>query len=301
MAGLHSAKIHLNAAGTSGSQTNMSTSNLKYLVPSPIRQVFRRVLDLCAEGVDYLPRRRSELLPPARLNRSGAGDFKAVGGEFLRHFKVLGGLTPDKTVLDVGCGIGRMAVSLTRFLNNGSKYEGFDIMAAQVRWCRRRISARHPNFSFRVADVYNHSYNPSGRCTASEYTFVFGDRTFDFVFATSLFTHLLPAEMERYISEIGRVMKPGARCLITFFLLTPESLGLIAAKRSTLDFAYQSQGYLTIDKEAPERAVAYDEEHVRTVFEKCGLTIIDPVNYGSWCGRTEFLSYQDVVVAHKAS
>lgn len=281
----------------------MTTSNLdlKHLVPRSLRRVFRSVLDLSVEALDCLPGRRSGLLPPARLNRSGAGDFQAVGGEFFRYFKEMGALKPDHKVLDVGCGVGRMAVPLTRFLSSGSKYEGFDIMSAQIRWCRRRISARYPNFTFRVADVYNHSYNPHGRCGASAYTFAFADCTFDFVFATSLFTHLLPGEVERYLSEIGRVMKPEARCLITFFLLTSESSGLIAQGKSNLDFAYRSQGYLTIDKEAPERAVAYDEEYVRTLFEKCGLKIRGPVKYGYWCGRTEFLSYQDIVVAQKAS
>jgi hypothetical protein len=58
---------------------------------------------------------------------------------------------------------------------------------------------------------------------------------------------------------------------------------------------------LTIDEDAPERAVAYDEAHVRSLFEKYGLKITSPVNYGYWCGRKEFLSYQDIIVAEKQS
>jgi SAM-dependent methyltransferase len=280
--------------------TRLKMAGIKRMVPEPLKPIIRNVLDSWAEAVDRFSARTKELVPPATLNRSGDGDFREVGEEFFGYFKNLGGLRPDETVLDVGCGIGRMAVPLTQYLSRASKYEGFDITGPQVRWCRHRISSRHPNFSFRVADIYNRCYNPRGKHKACEYTFVYRDRTFDFVFATSVFTHMLPEDMERYLSEIIRVMKPGARCLITFFLLNPESLNLMAEKKSTRDFAHQSRNYRTTEKDMPEGAVAYDEQYVRNLYAGLGLEINAPIHYGSWCGRTAFLSYQDIVVAGKA-
>jgi len=172
-------------------------------------------------------------------------------------------------------------------------------MRAQVRWCQRRISSRFPNFHFQVADIYNPAYNPRGRYKAREYVFPYGDNAFDFVFATSVFTHMLPQDMERYLTEIVRVLKPGGRCLVTFFLLSPQSLELIAKKQSTLDFAYGLEGYRTISREVPESAVAYDEEYVRSLVAQLGAEINAPVHYGFWCGRDKFLSKQDIIVAHK--
>jgi len=38
----------------------------------------------------------------------GGGEFEAIGQEFLGHFTTLGGLQSSDTVLDMGCGIGRV-------------------------------------------------------------------------------------------------------------------------------------------------------------------------------------------------
>jgi hypothetical protein len=101
------------------------------------------------------------------------------------------------------------------------------------------------------------------------------------------------------VSEIARVLKPGGRCLATYFLLNAESEQLVMAGRSTLDFKYDIGGCSTTHRTAPDAAVAYDEMHVTGLYEKYGLSIVNPIHYGSWCNRPVFLSYQDLVVAEK--
>ena len=63
------------------------------------------------------------------------------------------------------------------------------------------------------------SANPKGRFRASECRFPWDDESFDFVLLTSVFTHMLPADREHYLSEIARVMSRGAKCVITHFIL----------------------------------------------------------------------------------
>ena len=41
----------------------------------------------------------------------------------------------------------------------------------------------------------------------------------DVAFLTSVFTHMLPEDVEHYLDELARVLKPGGRTLITWFLL----------------------------------------------------------------------------------
>ena len=97
----------------------------------------------------------------------------------------------------MGCGIGRIAIPLTQYLKTGT-YDGFDIVRHGVEWCQQKVTPHYPNFNFFVADVYNKLYFPQGRYAATEYTFPFADDTFDFVFLTSVFTHMMPKDLEHY-------------------------------------------------------------------------------------------------------
>ena len=262
---------------------------------------FKRTHYLFRDKFEVWTGKRDPLTPPRWLHYVGGGDFKAIGGEFFRYFVELGRLQPHDTVLDVGCGIGRMAVPLMDYLKDGGRYEGFDIVKNGIQWCRKAITRRAGNFHFIHADIFNYAYNPTGTCQSGDYRFPYTDQTFDFVFLTSVFTHMLPPDMEHYHSEISRVLKPGGRCLITYFLLNRESLEAIDTGTSSIGFKHQRYGYLVNDPAIPEAAVAYPEEYIKELYEKNGMKLCLPVQYGSWCGRKEFLSYQDIIVAEKGN
>lgn len=242
-------------------------------------------------------RRRERLLPPRGLSFVGDGDFVQVGQEFLGHFKELGGLRPDDRVLDIGCGVGRMAVPLVDYLDESGSYRGFDVGREMIAWCRRNISARRPDFEFAWAPVYNSKYNPFGTIAASEYRFPYEDSCFDFAFATSLFTHLRRDDAAHYLSEVARVLRPGGTCLLTFFLLTPDAERRLAEGSARLDFRHPVEDGLTVNRRRPEEAVALREDALRAMMAAAGLTVRDPVRAGVWSGREHGLTLQDIVVA----
>lgn len=225
-------------------------------------------------------------------------EFKSNGEEFLRIYREKCDLRPDERMLDVGCGIGRKTLPLTQYLNERAVYEGIDITKAGIHWCRERITARFPNFHFQQIDVYNKHYNPSGKCPPSKYRFPFPDGSFSFVMLGSVFTHMLPDDLENYLSEVGRVLIEGGRCLITYFLLNGESVRLIDAGNSTMEFKFVLGKYRTETLEKPELAIAFDEGWIKGLYRERGLTITH-LDYGSWCGRKDYLSYQDLVLATK--
>ncbi len=241
----------------------------KRFVPRRIRPAARRIYFFPADTLDFLLGRRDALTPPKGRIFHNPNAFKRIGNEFFRYFVGLGGLKPDERVLEVGCGVGRMAVPLTSYLNSG-EYEGFDVMPGAIEWCQENISSKYPNFRFQVADVYNKEYNPGGTHRASEYAFPYEDDSFDFVILTSVFTHMLPDEVSNYLSEIERVMKAGGRTIITFFLLNQESLKLIESGMSTIDFRYDFGVYRTKEKSTPEAAIAYQEDFVRNLYGERG-------------------------------
>jgi SAM-dependent methyltransferase len=245
-------------------------------------------------------RRGKLVIPPTRLMRNyGTSDIKTFlknGEDFYEDCRELGKLKPSDSVLDIGCGIGEKTRPLVGYLIG--QYEGVDIIKVGVDWCRKRISPKHPNFHFQVIDVYSQFYNPKGTYEASEYKFPFKDESFDFIYLGSVFTHMLPADVENYVFEIARMLKKRGRCLATFFLLNSESRELISAGKSTLDFKHTLNEHMILSKEQPEAAICYDETYVLTLFRRAGLITANPV-YGSWCERKFFRRYQDYVLGVK--
>ncbi len=248
---------------------------------------------------DLVLGRRDPLLPPRRHTLVGDGDFVGVGREHVGMFIDLGGLRPSDAVLDIGCGIGRMAIPLTSFLAGDAHYTGFDVDARMVRWCQRHISPRHPNFVFHRADIANDQYNPAGDLPAREYAFPCEDDSIDFAFATSVFTHLLPAASRRYIAETARVLRCGGRCFFTFFLLTPDTLARMEAGAGDRRFDFDHGEHRSEHATRQEIAVAYPEAWVRGELDRHGLDVCEPIAPGLWSGASDAVGYQDIVVAER--
>jgi SAM-dependent methyltransferase len=242
----------------------------------------------------------NQLSPPDWLaGLVGEGSFAEIGNEVVRNLAELCGIEPSSRVLDAGCGVGRVAIPLAGLLSPEGSYQGFDPLPWAIDWCQREISSRYPNFSFWHADVFSGEYYPEGAAQPQDFRFPYDGDQFDVVCANSLFTHMLPAGLERYLSEIARVLKRGGRAFMTFYLLNDESLRAIEAGKVPEQFRFKHPlGSCRVTyKDAPEYAVAHIEEFVIQALEKSGVRLEGPVHYGRWCGRAEFLSWQDVIVA----
>jgi ubiquinone/menaquinone biosynthesis C-methylase UbiE len=110
---------------------------------------------------------------------------------------------------------------------------------------------------------------------------------------------MLPDDINSYLGEINRVLKSGGRCLITFFLLNKESSELIKRGGSTLNFRYERANYSFENWQTRESAIAYTEEYILGLYKSKLLNIKTPIYYGSWCGRQNPLTYQDIIIAEK--
>jgi SAM-dependent methyltransferase len=246
---------------------------------------------------DQLARNRFLPAPPPELMTCGDGDFRAIGAEFLGHFVRLAGLAPTDRVLDLGCGVGRMAVPLTQYLGETARYEGVDVDVAAIEWCSRTITQVYSQFTFRHLDVVHPLYNPAGTLTAETLALPCPAASVDVVLLVSVLTHLdLPA-VRRYGAEIARVLAPGGRCFATAFLLNGPARAGIATGAARPAFPDRpDERVLSADPAAPLAAVAFDEDALLAAFLAAGLRRRRPAAYGTWSGRKGGVSFQDICV-----
>ena len=262
-----------------------------------LRRLRLAALDLA----DALLRRRKPLTPSRiQIHDIGGFDFHEVGRNLAKIAIEHGRLQPHERILDVGCGFGRLAVPLLPYLTRG-EYAGFDLDRRAIRWCQRTISAGHANFWFAHADIANTYYNPRGTIDPTKHVFPCADESVDVVFASSVFTHLLPATADHSIWEIARVLKAGGRAVVSFFLLDDAIRERLLDPLVQPRFAHAPEAFYAIaDPRAPEAAIAYDADTVRDAFAARGLNVTH-VERGSWRAIVNPLTYQDLVVAEKSA
>jgi ubiquinone/menaquinone biosynthesis C-methylase UbiE len=272
-----------------------------YLLPPGMRRVARRMWYLPQDLIESVSGKRDPMVPPKGKIFIGSGDFLATGESIRQQLVTLAGLMPGHRVLDVGCGMGRVAVPLTSFLNEKGSYEGFDIVPAAIRWCRKKITSRYPRFRFTHIDLKNDLYNLRARQEAKNIKFPYDEGEFDLVFLTSVFTHMLPEDVKNYLDQIYRVLKPGGTCFATFFLMNRGAERMMSRTGKEM-FTTRLEHHSLFHPRVKEANVAYEEAYLREVMLVEAGFKLEQVRYGFWPGRprTALNNYQDICIFSKA-
>jgi ubiquinone/menaquinone biosynthesis C-methylase UbiE len=139
--------------------------------------------------------------------------------EIIVQMEHWGILAPDRTVLDIGCGIGRLEVELAPRV---AAVYGIDVSTQMINAALRRCSP--------LANV--HLLKVSGRNLGD-----FSDSFFDAAIAVDTFPYLNQsgaALVDRYFAEAHRVLKPGGDLVILNFSYADDD---IADERAVRDLA----------------------------------------------------------------
>lgn len=266
---------------------------LFYKFPPSIRFLVRRLWYAPIDFWDSITGKRHVLSPPKGLIYTGSGDFLAEGRRVASLCVTEAGLQPGHRVLDIGSGMGRLAVGLTEILDNHGSYEGFDVVNNGVRWCQRHITSRYPKFQFHYIPLANDLYRAAG-VDAASFQFPWNDGEFNVICANSLFTHLQPSETLQYLREIRRVMHPQGRCLSTFFLINQDARQKLRSSRD-FNFPHDHGHFHLMDENVKAANVAYLENWL---LQQAGQIGLQPqvIRYGRWCGRPDASDFQDVIV-----
>jgi SAM-dependent methyltransferase len=251
------------------------------------------------------------LVPPPHLMRQEGinvlEEWFRWGEEWSMLLRFYGHIAKTSSVLEIGCGLGRVAFPLRYILTEEGTYRGFEICANKVEYLQQTFQKAYPNFQFTWADVHNTEYNPSGTTPAKSYRFPYEDNQFDLVYAASVFTHMLPEATQNYFYEAGRVLKPGGRCVFSFFLLDhyqpghPRPLGF-SRSAFNLDYSYQDYGsdFAIAMPNNPENMTGYKIDLLGRFATDAGLSWAEEPITGFWSGTTShWIGAQDLVVLQK--
>ena len=116
-------------------------------------------------------------------------------------------------VLDWGCGCGRVSRYLRKL--GCTDLVGADVDATNVDWCRENMP---------WLDAKLIGFDPP---------MPFEDERFSLVFGISIFTHLREEAQFAWLSELGRVLKPGGLAILT--VMTSHQLALQLSDAGTIE------------------------------------------------------------------
>ena len=253
---------------------------LRRVLPSASRLTYNPIFKAVVDSFDLIPRfiyeELSRIPPNHRRIRVGVGNrifanqviYLTGPKDFWMHAFHAGLCRLDSTVVDIGCGCGRYAHPLRdyRFKSErfSGKYIGIDIDEEMLKWCSRNYDSER--FSFYRSNHGSKAYRGAEGGNA-HYRIPVADERADFVFSTSLFTHLLEEQLTNYCQETFRILKPGGHMAMACFSLDhpPPTYG----DRHT--FRHQIGNSFVESLEVPEAAVAYREEFLFAVARQAGF------------------------------
>jgi len=243
----------------------------KGAMPTRVRNVLLTVYDSIAYKTFGLPPRQLRAwISPLWF------DYQKTGRDQLEFFIELAGLQRSDRFLDIACGVGRLAVPLATFLDEKGSYDGFDIKEDLIDWCNRNIAARRPNFHFKIANVAT-SWNPDRPIPVDKYNFPYDNASFDFAYAGSIFTHILPDGARNYLRQTARVLRPGGRFVSTWLVYNQRSAQLTSTEESVKkNWNYDHGDFRVKSEEIPETSVAYNEAKIRQMYAEAGFEILEP-------------------------
>jgi cyclopropane fatty-acyl-phospholipid synthase-like methyltransferase len=156
-------------------------------------------------------------LPPTKYRMGGRHfvDNSAFVASAVKDVERLAdfGLKKDSSLLDWGCGAGRLAIGLLEKWGGIAYYHGMDVQKPLGRWAEHHLA--RPGMDFSWVDVANARYNPDG---SSERRISVKSSDYDAFYAYSVLSHMDGAEVAGYLVEIKRLLRPNGFALVTAFV-----------------------------------------------------------------------------------
>jgi SAM-dependent methyltransferase len=253
---------------------------LRRLVPSVARLTYIPVVKSLLDAADVPPRlwfKEFRALPPNHLrvrvgvrNRLLANQvvYLRRGATFWLWAFSEQLCSLDSDIVEIGCGCGRRPHHLRDFRFQGRRYEGrylgIDIDSEMIAWCRAHFDPERFEF---VQSTHPSAAYDNDRSAHGYYRVPRDDASVDFVFATSVLTHVLEASLVNYLQEAARILRPGGYMAMSCFCVDhpPATFGA----RHT--FSHEMGNARVESLSVPEAAVAYPEQFLLDQARRAGF------------------------------
>jgi ubiquinone/menaquinone biosynthesis C-methylase UbiE len=195
-------------------------SAVKAMLPPGLRRRIRRMRS--TRSYERLYELHARITPPHEA--IGLGDYDLIGRIQLEMLR-MEGLKPGHTLVELGCGTGRLALHAIPMLEGG-RYIGIDISRTMLRHARAALRERHNSSPCAVELHHQRTHH-----------FRLPDRSIDMICAFSVFTHLEHEDSYRYLQGARRIIKDDGRFLFSCLPMDLDVARQIFHREAALDTA----------------------------------------------------------------
>jgi SAM-dependent methyltransferase len=168
-----------------------------------------------------------------------------------------------ESVLDFGCGCGRVARQLILQDPAPRRYVGLDLHPKMISWCAQNLQPAAPAFTFLHHDVSDPLVNP-GAGKPETLPLPVPDASVTLFEALSVFTHILERDIRFYFGEMARVLRADGIANASFLLFEKQDFPPLGHARNSL---YVDADYLPA-------AVYYDRRWLQQALAEAGLAVV---------------------------
>ncbi len=207
-------------------------------------------------------------------------------------------LKRNANVLEIGCGVGRIANGLLHYLNKEGSYWGIDVNPEMINWCHKYIHTRRGNFKFQQIPVINNYYYEKNNNKLNKYDFSFLDnQKFDCVVAMATFNHLRMEDTQKYLQEISSRLKPNGVAYLTFFIIDQCFLRFQQRTKLYQDLQQEHTG-IWYGYELQSSFTGYEMQTLKEILDDANLKIIT-YHPGKWAQKKRSRLFQDWMLVER--
>jgi SAM-dependent methyltransferase len=233
----------------------------------------------------------------AILTGGGPETWSDISSAHMEAYERYSPIRPGQSVLEIGCGVGRDAIPLSRVLGDGGSYVGVDVSGPSITWCAETITPRLANTRFDHLDILSPFYNPDGALRADQVTLPVPSGSVDRIILQSVFTHMFEPDIVHFLNEFRRVLRKDGLVFASFFVMDGRSLEIAAATPGAPSFINRhGDGCFIVDTGNPEGAVGYTHVALGRMLRASGFALDQPLHLGSWSGRRDVPDGQDIAI-----